>query len=102
MILDNMLELLRDVGHVKSWFGLFRDGVNVSARLVHSLCQTYHRLRDRFGRIRRYSKVMRLKWKLVLVRLDIALILTQDRYFVYTKRSIGLEIVLDKADRTPR
>jgi hypothetical protein len=32
---------------------------------------------------------MRLKWKLILVCLDIALILTQDRYIVYAERTIG-------------
>jgi hypothetical protein len=34
--------------------------------------------------------------------LDIVLILTQDRYIVYVERSIGLEIVLDTPDGTPR
>jgi hypothetical protein len=28
----HQMELLRDVGHVKSYFGLFRDGVSVGAR----------------------------------------------------------------------
>jgi hypothetical protein len=46
--------------------------------------------------------MMRLKWKLILVRLDIALILTQDGYIVYAERSIGLEIVLDAPDGNPR
>jgi hypothetical protein len=45
---------------------------------------------------------MRLKWKLVSVHLEIVLILTQDRYTVYTKRTIGIEIVLDAPDGTPR
>ena len=31
-------------------FDPFGDSVSVSARLVHGLCQTYHRLRNRFGR----------------------------------------------------
>ena len=35
------IELLGDVGHVESHFGLFGDWV----RLVHGLRQTYHRLR---------------------------------------------------------
>jgi hypothetical protein len=46
--------------------------------------------------------VTRLKWKTILVRLDIALILTQDRYIVYTERTIGLEIILDAPNGTPR
>jgi hypothetical protein len=45
---------------------------------------------------------MRLKWKLILIRLEIVLILTQDRYTVCTKRTIGLEIILEAPDRTPR
>jgi hypothetical protein len=31
------MELLGDVGHVDSRFGLFRDSVNVDARQVHRL-----------------------------------------------------------------
>ena len=38
--------------------------------------------------------VTRLKWKLVLVRLEIVLILTQDRFTVCVERNIGPEIVL--------
>jgi hypothetical protein len=38
--------LLGDVGHVESRFGPFEDGVSDSARKVHDLCQTYHRLSD--------------------------------------------------------
>ena len=37
----------------------------------------------------------RLKWKLVLVRLEIVLILTQDRCMVCVERTIGSEIVFD-------
>ena len=37
----------------------------------------------------------RLKWKLVLVLLDIVLILTQDRCTVCVERTIGSEIVTD-------
>jgi hypothetical protein len=44
------MELLGDVDNVKSRFGLFGDCVSVSARLVHCLRQTFHRLGNRFGR----------------------------------------------------
>jgi hypothetical protein len=44
------MEPLGDVGHVKSRFGPFGDGVSVSGRYVHGLRQTYHRLCNRFGR----------------------------------------------------
>ena len=44
----------------------------------------------------------RLKWKLVSVHLKIVLILTQDWSTVCVERTIGLEIVLDAPDGTPR
>jgi hypothetical protein len=66
------------------------------------LHQTYHRLSNRFDQIRWYSEVMRLKWKLILVHLDIVLILTKDGYIVYAECSISLEIVLYAPDGTPR
>jgi hypothetical protein len=50
IIWTHMMELLGDVGHVESHFGSFGDGVSVGARLVHGLRQTYHMLRNRFGR----------------------------------------------------
>ena len=60
--------------------------------------QTYHRLINRFGRIRWYSKVTRLKWKLNSVYWEIVLILTQDRCTVCAECTIGMEVVLDAAD----
>jgi hypothetical protein len=41
-------------------------------------------------------------WNLVLVRLVTVLMSMQDRCTVCTKRTIGLEIVLDAPDGTPR
>jgi hypothetical protein len=49
------MELLDDVGRVESRFGLFGDGVSVGARWIHSLRQTYHRLKNRFGHNEWYS-----------------------------------------------
>jgi hypothetical protein len=46
--------------------------------------------------------VTRLKWKLVLVLLEIVVILEQDRCTVCVERTIGSEIVLDAPDGTPR
>ena len=43
-----------------------------------------------------------IKWKLVLVLLEIVLILTQDRCMVCVEHTIGLEIILDAPDGTPR
>jgi hypothetical protein len=46
--------------------------------------------------------VIRLKCKLVSVRLEIVLILTQDGCTVYAECTIGSEIMLDAPDGTPR
>jgi hypothetical protein len=43
------MELLGDVGQVEGHFGPFGDSVNVGARYVHSLRQTYHWLKNPFG-----------------------------------------------------
>jgi hypothetical protein len=69
---------------------------------VHGLCQTYHRIINHFRHTRRYYKVTRLKWKLVLMYMEIVLNLTQDRCMVCTESTIGLEIILDALDATPR
>jgi hypothetical protein len=66
------------------------------------LYQTYRRLRNHFERTQWYSLVVRLKWMLVLVRLEIVLFLMQDRCTVCAERTIGLKIALDTPDRTPR
>ena len=50
IILDAPEELLGDVGHVESSFGLFGDSASIGARLVYGLRQTYHRLKNDFGR----------------------------------------------------
>jgi hypothetical protein len=44
------MELLGDVGHVESRFGLFGHSVSVDARPVHYLRKTYHRLINPFRR----------------------------------------------------
>jgi hypothetical protein len=41
--------LLGDEAQLEARFGLFRDSANLDARLVHSLRQTYHRLRNCFA-----------------------------------------------------
>ena len=69
---------------------------------VQGLHQTYHRLRNHFGRTQWYFKVTRLKWKLDSVYLEIVLILTQDKCMMCAEYTIGSEIVLDAPDGTPR
>jgi hypothetical protein len=44
----------------------------------------------------------RLKWKLVSVRLEIVLIMMQNRCKVYAERTIGSEIILHTPDGPPR
>jgi hypothetical protein len=41
-------------------------------------------------------------WNLVLVCLDTVLVLVQDRCTVCTEHTIGIEIVFDTLDGTPR
>jgi hypothetical protein len=41
-------------------------------------------------------------WNLVLVGLEIVLVLVQDRCTVCTEHTIGIEIILDAHDGTPR
>ena len=91
------MELLCVMGHVESRFSLFGDRV----RWVHGLRQTYHRLRNHFGSSRWYS-VTRLKWKLILVCLEILLIQTQDWCTVCAEHTLGSDVVLDAPDGTPR
>jgi hypothetical protein len=76
--------------------------VNIDARLVHVLRQTYHRFRNHFGRHRCYSYVTWVNWKLALVYLEIVLISSQDRCTVCAKGNIGSKIILDAPDCTPR
>jgi hypothetical protein len=64
------------------------------------LRQTYHRLRNHFGRAHQYYLVMRLKWKVDLVHLERLLILKQDGCTVCVERSTGSEVVLDAPDGT--
>jgi hypothetical protein len=45
---------------------------------------------------------MRPEWKLISVRLERVLILTQDRCTVCAELTIGLEIILDAPDVTPK
>jgi hypothetical protein len=41
-------------------------------------------------------------WNLVLVRLEIVLVSVQDRITVCTEQTVGIEIILDALDGTPR
>jgi hypothetical protein len=73
------MKLLGDVGHVESHFGPFGDSVSVGAREVQGLCQTYHRLRNHFGRTWWNCSVTWVMSNLVSVHLEIVVILMLDR-----------------------
>ena len=96
------MELVGDMGHVESRFGLIGNSVSVGVKKVHDLNQMCRRLRNHFGRTRWYSYVMMLKRKLVLVRLVRVIILTQDRCTVCTEHTIGSENILDTPAGTSR
>jgi hypothetical protein len=96
------IELLGDVGYVESCFSLFGDTISVGARQGHGFCQTYHRLKNHFGCTRWYSQVTRVKWKLILVCLEIVLILMQYRCTVCAERTISSKIILGAPDGTLR
>ena len=96
------MELLGDMGHAESHFSPFGDCVSVGARYKHGLHQTYNRLRNHFGHTQWYFMVMRLKWKLDLICLEIVLIFVQDGCMVCVERTIGSEIILDAPDGNPR
>jgi hypothetical protein len=71
-------------------FGPFRDSANLDE--VHGLCQTYHRLGNRFGRIRWNSEVTWAMWNFVSVYLETVLVSVQDSWTVRAKRTIRSEI----------
>jgi hypothetical protein len=83
-------------------FCSFRDSVSISVRQVHGLHQTYRRLINHFEWAWGYSYVMRHRWMLVSVRLEIVLILRQDRCMVLRWAYHRHKIILDTPDRTQR
>ena len=92
--------LLGDEAQLDARFGPFGDSVNLDARSVHSLRRTYHTLGNRFGRTRWNSLLMWVMWNPRSVRLEMVLVLVQDRCTVYAKRTIRSDIVFDAPDGT--
>ena len=60
------IELLDDVCHMESDFGLFRNSVSFGARYVHGLRLMHHSLRT-ILEAPVGTSVKRLKWKLGLI-----------------------------------
>jgi hypothetical protein len=96
------MELLGDLVHMESRFGLFADSANLDARLVHGLRRTYHRLKNHFGRTRWNSQVTWVMWNLGSVRLKTVLVSMQDRCTICAQSTIGSKIILDAPHGTPR
>jgi hypothetical protein len=94
--------LLGDIGQLEAHFGPFRDSINLEARYVHGLRRTYYRLGNHFGRHRWHSYVTWVKWKLILVYLEIMLTLAQDRCMVCAECTMGMANILGGLERTPR
>jgi hypothetical protein len=69
---------------------------------MHGLRQVYHSLGNHFGRTRLNSQVTGVMSNLVFVRLEMVLVLVQDRCMICAKRTMGLEIISDTPDGTPR
>jgi hypothetical protein len=65
------MELLGDEAEIEARFGLFGGSANLDE--VHGLRQTFHTLRNQFGRTQWYSYETRLKWKLVSFHLEMVL-----------------------------
>ena len=82
-----------DEAQLEAHFGTFVESANLDARLVHGLRRMYHRLGKSF-----WALLMELLGDVGhvesrLIRLEMVLVLVQDRCTVCTKRTIGSDIV---------
>ena len=85
--------LLGDEAQLEARFGPFGDSANLEIRSLHGLRRTYHRARKSF-----WTHLMELLGDVghvesCLVRLEIVLVLVQQRCMVCTKPTIGSEII---------
>jgi hypothetical protein len=94
------MELLGDMSQMEACFGLYGDSVNLDTRSVHGLRRMYHGHANHFGCTQWNSWATWVKWKLVLVCMEITVILALDRCTVRAL-TMGMEIVLIILDGTP-
>jgi hypothetical protein len=66
------------------------------------LHQMYHRLKNCFGHTRWNSYLTLVMWNHVSVHLKTVSLSVQDRSIVCAKHTIGLEIILNAPNGTPR
>jgi hypothetical protein len=93
---------LGDVDQAEAHFDPFADSYNFWHKKGAHLRRMYHGPRNHFGHTRWYSYVMHVKWTVVLVCLEIVLVSEQDCCTVCAEGTIGLEIILNAPDGTPR
>ena len=94
------IELLDDVCHMESHFGLFRNSVSFGARYVHGLRLMHHSLRNHFGSACWYfGEEAQVEARFDLFR-DSANLM-QDRCMICKEHTICLEINLDAPNGTP-
>jgi hypothetical protein len=98
----HLMVILGDEAQVDAWFNSFGYSAKLDARQEHSMRRMFCRLRNRSGRTWWNSKVTWVMWNLVLAHFEIVLVSVQDRCTVCAKHTVGLEIVLDAPDSTPR
>ena len=68
---------------------------------MHGLDRTWNRLGSHSGCTRWNSKVAWVKWKMILLCLEIVLILAQNMCTVCAECTMGMEIILAVPDGTP-
>jgi hypothetical protein len=87
---------------VEARFGAFGDSATLQARLVLGLSRMCYRLGNSIGGTRWNYLVTWVMWNLVLIYIETVLSSVQNRCTVCTKRTIGIEIILDTLHRTHR
>jgi len=95
------MELLDDLCHMESRFGLFRNCVSFGARYVHGWRLIHHSIRKHFGSTCWYFRE-EAQVEACLICLDIVLILIHDRCMICKEHTICLEINLDAPNGIPR
>jgi hypothetical protein len=94
--------LLGDEAQVEAHFCPFEDSANLNARWVYCLHRTYHRPRNCSGCTLWNFKITWVMSNLFSFRLETGFVSVQDRCTVCAKCTIGLEVILDTPDGTPR
>jgi hypothetical protein len=87
---------------VEAQFGTFGHSATLDARLVLGLRRMCRRLGNSIAGTQWNSSVTWVMWNHILIYFETVLASAQDRCMVCTERTIGIEIVLDTLDGTPR